>query len=284
MIDLETHEYLSMLKSQSADQSTISDLTDENQKATTKKIPLNFDPKYLTKVITDSVIHSPKLNFSTGRAADVARRLIHDHDIREAREANLKLASKGKEAKQKLENAKKLTAMLNFNSIGCKVGEDSLKIRLDMAKKKKECDEKVQQKKDKIVNERKRKYDKIQAEMRDKNIPLSQLTLSQLKQLCNYKKRKDDKVSISKLKRDELQQLWLVWKDRSDDSDLETILNHQPASGDESQYAGITTSVSDTDMAVVTCDHKPVNNTCNEDRHNINCGDKIMNDDDFLII
>ena len=54
--------------------------------------------------------------------------------------------------------------MLNFNTIGCKVGEDSLRIRLDMAQKKKECDEKVQQKKDKIINEQKRKYDKIQAE------------------------------------------------------------------------------------------------------------------------
>ena len=80
--------------------------------------------------------------------------------------------------------------MLNFNTICCKVREDSLRIRLVMAKKRKKCDEKVQQKKDKIINEQKRNYDKIQAEMQDKNIPLSQLTLSQLKQLCNYKKNK----------------------------------------------------------------------------------------------
>ena len=173
-----------MLKSQSADQSTISVLTDENTKST-KRIHLNFDPKYLTKVITESVTLIPKLNFSIIRAADVARRQIHDHDIREARKANQKLASKGKEARQKLENAKKITDMLNFNTIGCKVREDSLKIRLDMAQKKKECDEKVQQKKDQIINEQIHKYDKIQAEMRDKNIPLSQLTLSQLKQLCD---------------------------------------------------------------------------------------------------
>ena len=124
MTDLETREYLSMLKSQSADQSTISVLTDENTKST-KRIHLNFDPKYLTKVITESVTLSPKLNFSAGRAADVARRLIHDHDIQEAREA-----------RQKLENANKLTAMLNFNTIGCKVREDSLKIRWDTAQKK----------------------------------------------------------------------------------------------------------------------------------------------------
>ena len=95
-------------------------------------------------------------------------------------------------------------------------------------------------------------------------------------------KTKDDKVSISKLKRDELQQLWLVWKGRRDKSDLEAILNHQSAS-EESQHAGITTNISDTDMAVVTCDHKPVNDNCNEGRH-MSCGDKIMNDDNFLII
>ena len=111
-------------------------------------------------MITDSVTLSPNLHLSTGRAADVARRLIHDHDIREAREVNQNLVSKGKEAKQKLKNARKLTAMLNFNTISCKGGEDSLKIRLDMTLKK-NCDEKVQQKKNKIVNERKSKYEKI---------------------------------------------------------------------------------------------------------------------------
>ena len=106
MKDSETHEYLSMLKSQPADQWTISDLMDENIKSTTKTIPLNFDPKYLTKVITDSVTHSPISNFSTGRAADVARRLIHDHDVRKARAANQKLASKGKKLGKSLKMLK----------------------------------------------------------------------------------------------------------------------------------------------------------------------------------
>ncbi len=70
-------------------------------------------------------------------------------------------------------------AMLNFNTIGCKVGEDSLKIRLEMAIKKK-SEEKVQKKKDGVVNERKRKYHKIQDDIRAKNIPISQLTIVQL--------------------------------------------------------------------------------------------------------
>jgi len=282
MTDLETVEYASMLKSPS-DQSTISDLTDEDTGTKlSKNIPLNFDQKYLTKVITNSVSCGTNLNFSTGRAADVARRLIHDHDIREAREANQKLASKGKEAKQKLESAKKLTAMLNFNTIGCQVGEDSLKIRLEMAKKKKQSDERVQKKKDEIVNERKRKYHKIQDDIRAKNIPISQLTIAQLKQLCNYKKRKDDKVSISKLKREELQQLWLIWKDRcNDDDDLEALLKNKSAS--EESHASISTSMSDTDKAVVTCDRNAAHDTCNEGRH-IDNENKIMNDGDFLII
>ena len=107
----------------------------------------------------------------------VARRLIHDHDIPETREANKKLAEKGKLAKKKLEEAKKLTAMLNFNTIRCKVREDSLKIRMEMAKKKKESDDRVQMKKDKIVNKQKRKYNEIQSEIRSNNLPLAQLSI-----------------------------------------------------------------------------------------------------------
>ena len=38
----------------------------------------------------------------------------------------------------KLESAKKLTAMLNFNTIGCQVGEDSLKVRMMIAEKKRD--------------------------------------------------------------------------------------------------------------------------------------------------
>ena len=78
------------------------------------------------------------MKFSTGRAADIARRLIRDHDIHEAREANKKLARKGKLAsKKKLEDTKKIMVILDFNTIGCHVGEDSLKIRMDMTKKNK---------------------------------------------------------------------------------------------------------------------------------------------------
>ena len=41
-----------------------------------------------------------------------------------------------KKTKAMLDNHRKLTAMLNFRTFGCKIGEDSLKARLKMAEKK----------------------------------------------------------------------------------------------------------------------------------------------------
>jgi len=293
MTDSENREYLSMMKLRSMSKTrsepsmstSISDLTDENEvcSSSRKNIQPNYDPKYLTKVISDSVTVS-KLNFSAGRAAEVARRLIHDHDIREAREANKKLAEKGKVAKKKLEEAKKLTAMLNFNTIGCKVGEDSLKIRMEMAKKKKESEDKVQLKKDKIVNERKRKYDEIQSEIRSKNLPLAQLSIVQLKQLCLHKKRKEDKVSISKLKRDELLQLWMLWKDRCDEDDLQQLSKTNPPNVSHASALGNSTGTDDAVVAaVVTCDDSKTEK-CEEVSHIIECSDTNIVYDSTLII
>ena len=166
MTEPETREYHGMLKSHNLNElepaslttsvsaTSISDITDENTTSGDRKHApvLNFEQKYLTKVISNSVTLNFKLNFTSGRAADVARRLLHDHDIRQAREANRMLAQKGKEARDKLLQTKKLSAMINFNHIGCKVGVDSLKVRLEMARKKKENDEQVQEKKNKVMN------------------------------------------------------------------------------------------------------------------------------------
>ena len=290
MTDLENREFLSMMKLRSMSKtrfepsmstSRISDLTDDNE-VCRKNIQPNYDPRYLTKVISDSVTISTKLNFSAGRAAEVARRLIHDNDIREAREANKKLAEKGKLAKKKLEEAKKLTAMLNFNTIGCKVGEDSLKIRMELAKKKKESDEKVQMKKDKIVNERKRKYDQIQSEIRDKNLPLAQLSIVQLKQLCLHKKRKDDKVSISKLKRDELLQLWMLWKDRCDEDDMKQLSKTNPPIVSHTSVLGTSIGTEDVVIAAVTCDDETEKR--DEVSRNVKCSDTNIVYDSTLII
>ena len=91
-----------------------------------------------------------KMNVKIGRSAFVARTLLHEGDLNEAREINWTFALKGKEAMKKLEHEKKLTGMLNFRSIGCQIGEDRLntwKLRLQMAQKKKIIDIEPQMKK-----------------------------------------------------------------------------------------------------------------------------------------
>lgn len=99
-----------------------------------------------------------------------------------------------------------------------------MKVRMKIAQRKKDEEKQVQQNKDKKNNERKRKFDELRNQIDIKNIPLDKLSLSQLKTLCSYKKRKSDKVSISKLKRHELLPLWLSWKDRVVDEVENTIL------------------------------------------------------------
>ena len=63
-------------------QSTISNLTDtENDGKRTKNIQI-FDPKYLTKVLPDSLCTTGvNLNFSVGRSAEVATTVHHTIEI-----------------------------------------------------------------------------------------------------------------------------------------------------------------------------------------------------------
>jgi len=180
-------------------------------------IDMNYEAKYLNKKVPETVTIASKLNFSTRRSAAVIQSLLHDADLQKVREVNKINAEKGKDAKLKLESAKKLTAMLNFNTIGCQVGEDSLKVQMKIAEKKRDEEKQVQQNKDKKNNERKRKFEELKKQIDDKNLPLDKLSLSQLKTLCSHKKRKSDKISISKLKRNELLPLWLSWKDREEE-------------------------------------------------------------------
>ena len=91
---------------------SLSDLTDD--------VEMNFYPHFIRQ-IQNSVTISDNLNFRTGRSAQVARALIHKSDILEAREKNQMSLNRGKELKAKLDKAKKLTAMLNFKSFGCKM-------------------------------------------------------------------------------------------------------------------------------------------------------------------
>ena len=118
---------------------SMSDLTDGFE--------MNYDPHFLNRVPNTFTV-STKLNFKSGRAAHVARTLLHESDILEAREKNANNAKKGKEVKELLANHKKLTAMLNFRAFGCKIGEDSLKACLKMTEKKSQDEARIIQKKE----------------------------------------------------------------------------------------------------------------------------------------
>jgi len=184
---------------------------------------MNYDSKYLQK-IPNTVTVSSKLNFSSGRSAAIAQTLLHEADLLKAREANRRKAQQGKEAEKKLQEVKKLTAMLNFNHLSCEVGIDSLNLRLEMAEKRKEEEMQVQnQKKDK-VNERKRKFDEINKKLLLDNLPLDKLSTAQLKILCAHKKISSDKLSISKLKRSDLMPLWLSWRNRPERQEEQSFI------------------------------------------------------------
>ena len=83
---------------------------------------------------------------------------------------------------------------------------------------------KVKQNKDKKTNERKQKFEEVKKQIDDGNLPLDKLSMSQLKTLCSHKKQKSDKVSISKLKQNELLPLWLSWKDREEEVQNDEVM------------------------------------------------------------
>ena len=186
---------------------SLSDITDEFE--------MNYDPYFMNRV-PNTVTVSTKLNFKSGRAAHVAQTLLHKSDLIEAREENAKNAKKGKEVKAMLDNHRKLTAMLNFRAFGCKIGEDSLKARLKMAEKKSQEEARIVQKKNDKIMKRKLQYDQLKQKIIDENVPVDKLSMQQLKILLMQKKRDDDKISISKMKRSELIPLWIAWQSRPD--------------------------------------------------------------------
>ena len=54
----------------------------------------------------------------------------------------------------------------------------------------------------------------MQQKIINENIPIEKLSMQQLKILLMQKKRDDDQVCISKMKRSELVPLWLAWQSR----------------------------------------------------------------------
>ena len=65
-------------------------------------IKMNYDSSYLQKEVPNKVVtFSSKLNFSTGRSAAVIETLLHDTDLKKAREENRKKVKKGNEIQAK---------------------------------------------------------------------------------------------------------------------------------------------------------------------------------------
>ena len=236
MTESESKSFASMIKQQSScsaaggsgssDSTSIMNVSSTEISDLTTDIAsneMNYDSKYLQK-IPNTVTVSSKLNFSSGRSAAIAQTLLHEADLLRAREANRKKAQQGKEAEKKLQEAKKLTAMLNFNHLSCEVGADSLKLRLEMAEKRKEEEMQVQNRKKNKADERKRKFDEINKKLTHDNLPLDKLSTAQLKILCSHKKISSDKVCITRLKRSELIPLWLSWKDRVEQPDETSVI------------------------------------------------------------
>jgi len=74
----------------------------------------------------------------------------------------------------------------------------------------------VLKKRNDIKRKRKFEFDKLMIKIQSENIPYEKLSSLQLKTLLMHKKRDDDKISISALKRSGLLALWLEWHSRPD--------------------------------------------------------------------
>ena len=88
----------------------------------------------------------------------------------------------------KFEQVKLVTTMFHFNTIGCKIGKDALQKKREMVAMQTAKDLESQKKEEAKYNQRKNKFNEIMA----KNIPDDKLTITQLKTLLAFKKRKDD--------------------------------------------------------------------------------------------
>ena len=98
--------------------STVRELTDADYGNITniKKIEIICAPGYVTKVLPNSMCTTvgADLNFSVGRSADIARRLIHESDLREAREVNQKTSKKWKRSTTKVRKCKETNSNVKF--------------------------------------------------------------------------------------------------------------------------------------------------------------------------
>ena len=194
----------------------------------------NFDPKYLSQKPVDEVSFKSNLSFQSGRSKLVLESLVHHDDLMKARETIKVNKSRGDEMTQRSVDVKKLTAMYNFKNIGCRIGKDSLELKIMLTKDKQEKEEDAKKVRDKKEADKKRKtefaiYNKINKEKKkfeskkrkyeevvNLNLPHNKMSKSQLTSLINFKMRKSDKIHLAKLKKADLLPLWDQLKDRPD--------------------------------------------------------------------
>ena len=182
------------------------------------------------------------LNYTSGNSAMVLDSYIGEKDLREARERNRLKKMEGQELKSKFEEVKTVSAMFHFNHLGCQIGMDALQKKREILKLQEE--NLLEQKKKELdqFNKRKVKYDMIIA----KNIPDDKLTITQLKSLLAFKKRKTD-TPFTSLPKNDLLQLWKEWKHR--------IMQQPFEESDLTQSVTIPTRAGDTTITVPeTCD------------------------------
>ena len=167
----------------------------------------------LSNVSDNFNLHGPKvlsLNYANGNSAMVLESIVAEQDLREARERNRLKKLEGEQLKSKFHEIKSVTAMLHFNELGCKIGMDALQKKREIVKIAEAKNEELRKREEAIYNEKKRRYDDVMS----KNIEDDKLTITQLKSLLAFKKRKTDSPFHSFNKK-KLLHLWKEWKHRA---------------------------------------------------------------------
>ena len=94
-----------------------------------------------------------------------------------------------------------------------------------MAEKKSQDEAQIIQKKNDKIMKRQAQYEELKQKIVSENIPVDKLSIQQLRILCMQKKRDDDKIAISKMKRSDLTALWIAWQSQPDIV-VETVPNN----------------------------------------------------------
>jgi hypothetical protein len=142
------------------------------------------------------------MNTTDGMAGEMFAILLRNADREEAKRRRKEQHAAGQETMQQVENIKRLTAGVHFNSNEVRIGETALqKVRAQWLKKLAAQLQKDGKKKNEMRERRKKAMD-----VRALNRPEAQWTKPQLKAMCMYKKAPGDKGLPDSLPL--LQQCW----------------------------------------------------------------------------